>query len=302
MVTKKVTQPKVVTPPKTVIPPVPKTQYAGTLNISLAFIEANKGDVNLQKAWEAYKKGNFTDFEANFLGSDFYKNNNGTARQRLQAKAEQPAVYASELEAYKISSNKRLIAQGITLDDADLTKYAEQAYSKGMDDNQFDQLITTAHKTGTIGGSIGGDVQTLKSYANSFGVGNKQDWQRESENLFAGTTTVEDIKTKIRQDAISAYPAYADQLNKGISLDSLASAYKSTMASVLELDPDTISYSNPILAKALQSTDAQNKPSVTPLWQFERQLKQTKQWEYTDNARTTMDSMSLRVLKDMGLA
>lgn len=276
--------------------------YAGNLSISLSFVNAFPDDVNLQKAWDAYKKGNFTDFETLFLGSDFFKKNNALARQRLQARANQPEVYAKELEAYKISSNKRLIAQGIHLNDADLTSYAEQAYSKGLDDNQFDQLIITTHKTGNIGGAIGDNIQALKTYANSFGVGNKQDWKTESENLFAGTTTNEDIKAKIRQDAISAYPAYADQLAKGISMDSLASAYKSTMANVLEVDPDTISFNNPILAKALQSTDAQNKPSVTPLWQFERDLKKTKQWEYTDNARTTMDSMSLKVLRDMGLA
>ena len=59
-----------------------------------------------------------------------------------------------------------------------------------------------------------------------------------SRSLAAGTTTIYDIQDKIRKDSASAYPVFADQISKGTILDALASAYKSSMANILEIDQD----------------------------------------------------------------
>jgi hypothetical protein len=56
-----------------------------------------------------------------------------------------------------------------------------------------------------------------------------------------------------------------------------------------------------MLRRALQYT-VDGKPAVKPLWQFEKELRSTVEWEYTNNARDTIDSLSLKVLKDWGLA
>jgi len=74
------------------------------------------------------------------------------------------------------------------------------------------------------------------------------------------------------------------------------------MANILEIDPDSITFSDPTLRKALQSTDASGKPSAQPLWQFEANLRNDPRWEYTNNARATVDSLSLKVLRDWGFA
>jgi hypothetical protein len=37
-------------------------------------------------------------------------------------------------------------------------------------------------------------------------------WQTD---IFAGNTTIDDLKNKVKTDAASAYPAYADQIMKG---------------------------------------------------------------------------------------
>jgi hypothetical protein len=73
------------------------------------------------------------------------------------------------------------------------------------------------------------------------------------------------------------------------------------MASVLEKDADSITYDDPRLRAALQYVDANGKPSVKPLWQFERELRMTPEWELTNNARTTVDNLAYKVLSDMGL-
>jgi hypothetical protein len=112
----------------------------------------------------------------------------------------------------------------------------------------------------------------------------------------------DDIKAKMRQDSASAFPVFADQINAGKSLDSLASAYKSSVANILEKDPDMVSWTDPNLRKALQNVNKDGKPTLMPIWQFEKNLRSTTEWEYTNNARDTMDSLSLKVLRDWGLA
>ena len=74
------------------------------------------------------------------------------------------------------------------------------------------------------------------------------------------------------------------------------------MSSILERDVDSITYDDPRLRQALQYIGADGKPSVKPLWQFEKELRSTPEWGYTNNARDTIDSLSLKVMRDWGLA
>ena len=73
------------------------------------------------------------------------------------------------------------------------------------------------------------------------------------------------------------------------------------MATVLERDADSITFDDPRLLSALQYIGPDCKPSVKPLWQFERELRMTPEWEKTNNARTTVDNLAYKVLSDMGL-
>ena len=93
----------------------------------------------------------------------------------------------------------------------------------------------------------------------------------------------------------------ASRTSSGISVDSLASAYKGSMASVLERDSDSITYDDPRLRAALQYVGPDGKPAVKPLWQFERELRMTPEWEKTNNARNRVDSLAYKVISDMGL-
>lgn len=282
---------------------------AGISNPAIAeqiqMILALKGiDTKLEEAWQAWLRGDIDGMTTAVMQSNFYRNNNATARARLQAKASQPGVYTDGLDKYRLETRKRLVNAGLKMDAKLFEGLAVKAYDSGMSEDQLKELIVNSNLVTGYGGQVLGDTSALKSYANSFGVGKYLDdkyWNQKSQDLFLGRTTTEDIEDEVRKLAASAFPGYADQINAGVSVDSLASAYKGAMASVLERDADSITFEDPRLRAALQYVDKDGKPAVKPLWQFERELRMTPEWELTNNARTTVDNLAYKVLNDMGL-
>ena len=85
-----------------------------------------------------------------------------------------------------------------------------------------------------------------------------------------------------------------DLLGQGYDLESVYYPYKNTMASILELDPNTISMSDPALRMGI------NKEGDMNLYDYERSLRQDNRWQYTQQARGEVSDVALRVLRDFG--
>jgi len=105
--------------------------------------------------------------------------------------------------------------------------------------------------------------------------------------------------TRIAQDARKlaalGQPDYVkDLLGQGYDLDTIYSPYRSAMASMLELDPNTISLSDPALRMGISKEGDMN------LYDFERALRKDNRWQYTQQARGEVADVALRVLRDFG--
>jgi hypothetical protein len=261
-------------------------------------------DPDLEKAWQAYLKGDMDGFRSFVLGSAFYRNNNSIARTRKTAETNQPGVYAQDLNAYKVKSKKRLIQQGIQWTPG-VEKQVEIGYQSGMNDDQVDQLIVKSGSMGKLGGSTMSTVSSLQSFANAYGVGNLLNtayWDTKSTALFAGETTTDDIMNDIKNLSASAYPAYAEGIKNNVSLSALASNVTSTVANLLELDPDTVDFNNPLVKRIMGYVNpATGKQEVMPQWMVDKTVKSTDEWLYTNNARNTIDSLTTKVFSDWGL-
>lgn len=261
-------------------------------------------DPTLEKAWQAYLAGKMDEFQTLVLASDFYRNNNATARTRKIAQTNQPGVYAKDLDAYKISAKKRLIQNGVQWTPG-VEKQVELGYQSGMTEDQVDQLIVKSGSMGKLGGSTMSTVSSLQSYANAYGVGNLLNtayWDTKSTALFAGETTSDDIMNDIKNLAASAYPAYADGIKNNVSLSALASNVTSTVANLLELDPDTVDFQNPLVKRIMGYINpTTGKQEIMPQWMVDKTVKSSPDWLYTNNARSTLDSLTTKVFSDMGL-
>lgn len=283
-------------------PTVSTSNRMSTIPEDIRLILALKDiDSDLNDAWLAYSQGRIDDMYAAIYRSKFYTNNTQIARNRQAAKQRQEGAYKQELDAWKISTRKRLTKAGVKVTPG-VEAQLETAYLMGMDENQVDALLSGKGLVGGLGGETGGQISTLKSYARNFGVDNYYNqayWDEKSKGLFDGTTTPEDIQAEIRNLSASMFPSFADDINAGRSLEASAS-YVTTILSQRLGRP--VSLSSPEAKQFLQWTDPQTgKPSKAPGWYIERESWKLPGADRTNEAIAKADNIALRVLQDMGL-
>jgi hypothetical protein len=143
-------------------------QTAISYGISEALLAAYP---ELRPIYELFKVGNTGKALEELYKTSYYQNLSPLVKKRTKEKLEQPGVYKDSLDKYKVEARKRLVTAGVKLSMTDFDALAIQAYERGLDDNQFDELIKFSGKIVGFGGNIIGDTSSLKSYANSFGVG-----------------------------------------------------------------------------------------------------------------------------------
>ena len=263
-----------------------------------------KGPKGLQNVYDLWEAGDETAALNAYFQSDYYTKLGKTAASRFALSKNQPEVYKADLDTYTATQKRRLSLLGVKVNDEELNQWIKTAYDSNLNDIQLDALVAKSTDFGkSFAGTTLGQLEEFKQYARSFGLSyDNSKYNQWGADLFTGKITDAEIKVNIQQEAASAYPALADQILKGVSVDALASAYKSSMATILEIDADSIGYNDPTLRKALQSVGPDGKPTTKPLWQFESDLRNDPRWQFTNNARDTVDSLSLKVLRDWGMA
>ena len=107
--------------------------------------------------------------------------------------------------------------------------------------------------------------------------------------------SIDTFKKIIRDVAKIGMPEkVAKLLDQGIDLSTIYSPYKNMMASVLEINPQTISLDDPTLRSAITAE------SEIPLYEFERQLRKDDRWQYTNTAREETSNATMKILQDFG--
>lgn len=240
-----------------------------------------------------------------FVQTEFFKNNIGEVQSRMRAKVDQPGAYEKAYQMYATTAKKRLVAAGVKMDAAQLDSILRTGYDTGLNEDQVNDLVIKSGKVSGFGGATLGSVTDLQSYANQYGVGNllnKAYWDGKSSKLFAGEITAEDIQAEIRGLSASTFPAYADGINKGVSLFEQASNVTQTIATFLEKDPNTIDFNDPLARQIASYVDpTTGKAAIMPQWLVEKTVKSQAEWAFTKNGQSTIDSLTYKVAKDWGM-
>jgi hypothetical protein len=108
-------------------------------------------------------------------------------------------------------------------------------------------------------------------------------------------TDIKIIDKEIRGIAALGMPdKVVKLLDQGVDLDTIYSPYRNLMASILELNPESIDLKDPTLRLAF------GPDKETTIYDFEKALRKDYRWQYTDNAKRDVSNVALKVLRDFG--
>ena len=285
------------------MPELNEAELAARYGFAMAVLNANpelRGLFNRAVA-ETYTPERF---QAELRNTQFYKLHSETLRRTSVQKVSDRASYDAAVEQMRSRIGMLASELGASMTPTVLFQMAESAYAYGWDDNQvraqMDQYVQ--YTDGRLIGQAGQWETELRDWASQNGVTLSDGYYREHiASAVAGRQTVNDVKKAITNMAASAYPHLADRLRAGETVATIADPYRQTMATLLEVNPESVTVSDPTIKAALQSKDDKGAPVLRTLYDFENDLRKDKRWLKTKNAQDAAMNTTNRVLRDMGL-
>ena len=138
-------------------------------------------------------------------------------------------------------------------------------------------------------------VQSILKTAKANGVTLADDQINSFTRQIQSGTDEKIIANEIRNIAGLGMPdKVVKLLGQGIDLNTIYSPYRNTMASILELNPESIDLKDPTLRLAF------GPDKETTIYDFEKALRKDYRWQYTDNAKRDVSNVALKVLRDFG--
>lgn len=281
-----------------IVTAIPELQEVFLKHVDLGSFDAAAGQTGVQN------------FQNDIMDSAWWKENNQYARAAFAKKQTDPAGYAADVE--NATENVRQAAQnmGVTLEPAELARLAEQVIVDGWDqaDRAFklqNALAAYAERTqqqGQARGNLGLYAARFRNTATANGLQFDQGYYDSlSRSVVSGLLSEEDAEMEIRQQAATFWPSYKDKIMAGYNVRDLASSYIYTMATELEIDPQSISLDDQYIRGALTGVDEQGNPRPKGLWEFQQDLRNDPRWMNTNKAQNQITSIASDVMQMFGL-
>jgi len=277
-------------------------KLAEEYGFAYAFMKSDKSLWHLFKSavkgtWSAEK------FAAKLKESSWYKKHSESIRQYQLLKSTDPATYSSRLAQTMAEMKDSAVALGARLSSEQLKKLSDNALKFNWNSAQIANILGdyVKAKNGVYTGDTGDAIDQIEkiSWANGIRL-SEATKNKYAMNIAKGNYDADYIANFLRQQAASAYPAFADQLNSGMDMYDISSAYRESMAQILEINPADVDMFDKTIKSALQVRTPEGKPTSKTLYQFEQDLRKDDRWKKTRNARSSLDSVASAVLKDFG--
>jgi hypothetical protein len=218
------------------------------------------------------------------------------------AELEASTTYGRGLKDLKDAIETARISAGAELTDDEINTLAQEAYDKGLDRerNSLNAFLDQKFKFTAEGakGKAGEQLADLQKVAAANGLDLQKAFGAQLPTWLASINkgeSIETFKKRIRDVAKIGMPQnIASLIDNGVDLDAIYSPYKNVMASVLEINPESITLNDPVLRSAITGD------KELPIYEFQRQLRKDTRWQYTNQAREEVSDVALKVLRDFG--
>ena len=281
-------------------------ELAASYGWSYGFLNGNpdlkkKFDQAAKESWSPQK------FQAEVRDTEWWKKTSETARQAELMKSTDPATYQATVNATTIKIQQLASEIGAAIPQSKLAGIVESAIRTGLDSDEdglrniLGQYVTFT-KDGTLKGEAGMHEFTMRQYAAQMGVKiSDQAVKNQAQLVVRKMATTQDFESQIREQAISAFPGYEEQINAGATMKDIASPYEQMMAKELELPASPDGLDDQLIRSALNGLNSDGKPTGMSLTDFQSAIRNDPRWASTTQARDKSLDIGVSVLRDMGL-
>ena len=264
-------------------------------------------DPELKKLFAQAVKGQWSEdrFAAQVQSTGWYQNNSQSWRDSETLRLTDPASWKQEVDQRKATFKNVAIEYGANLDEGELNQLADLAARGDWNEQQIKHWVAARldlTENGGLFGLAGKAEDELKSLASANGINMAADWYKDkATSILLDEKDIEEYKDMIREQAAQTYGGWADRIRAGENVRDLANPYVQSMSRVLEIPDTEVSLMDPTLRKAITNSTTTGEPAVSPLWQFEKDLRSDTRWKSTKNAQATAADSGMDILKQWGL-
>ena len=245
-------------------------------------------------------------FTAALQGTAWFRSTTESQRKYATLRATDPASFNQQIQEGTVKVVSLAQSLGIPITQNGGQQVANTALRLGWSEEHLKRYLVTLVKPDGKGNYRGGEAAAYQSQfralAESYGVpvseSQIQSWVHQA---ILGGQTAESVKGLIQNTAASKYPALAERIRAGETVDQIADPYKQTYAKLLEVNGENVSLDDPLIQRALQSKDSKGRPTTQTVYDFENTIRKDPRWAKTDNARDQISSVASSVLKTFGL-
>lgn len=229
---------------------------------------------------------------------------NSKAIEDMDLEARFPQLYADQLDADVEALRDEAVQFGADIAEDELRELAKQKRRFGLTEAQMRNTLTdlATAKSGNFRGATGQLQSNLREWSRRNGLSLTDNLMNDYvRRVQRGDMTEADVLQDLRRTYMAgAYPAWSDRIDAGYDIADIAAPYRERMARLLEVDDNAIDFNDPLLQKGLQGVGPDGKPSVVPLYEFERIVRNDPRWQKTDNAYATYSEVADSVLDMFG--
>lgn len=285
-------------------PHLDATELAETYGMSYAFFKSQPELFKLLKQatssqWDGKQ------FTAHLKETKWWRENSATARQLQVLAKTDPATYKAQLSAQRAALEIAAVKAGAILTPKQLDKAAHDSLAYGWNEEQVQQFLGSYiqfSKDHTLGGMAGAAAKEITATAQANGIRiSDQTVKNYAAYVVKGVASMQQVQDQLRMQAMGAYPAFADQIKAGASMQDIAQPYIQAMASELDLPDTEINMFTPQIKAALGRKDADGNPSPMSLTDFQQMLRSDKRWSQRPETANKALAVGRQVLSDMGL-
>jgi hypothetical protein len=252
-------------------------------------------------------------FRTQFQSSKWYRDHSESWRQAKILELSDPKAWKEKKDLQAATVERIISSQGLRLPSGvAVSSLVDAMLRSGVTDQAAILEYLQNYKTSkglrvsadTTAGQGGGAVDQLQKMADAYGYvpSDKDFYAKAAAHVAFGQGGIEDYENMIREAAASQYPVFRDRLLSGAAtVRDIASPYIDSMARTLEISPEEISLQDENIQKAISAQYDDKGEAVTrSVWQFTKDLKNDPRWQYTKNAKDSMESTAVGVLKAFG--